>query len=329
MFMNFKLSLLFVMSILITNTTNVFSQTKTEVVVTDISNKGLKAKMEKNASAFLTTINVAFQNQSIPVFETNSITDDAKVAILTMWEMSSFRCYETEIIEKGLKRQNGGFEVRNVPILMKNAEEDSKYQEIVFVFNEAGVIDNIYIAIEANTYSKLMNQGTDVTEIRRRQIILDFVENFKTAYNRKDLAYLKSVYSNDALIIVGRVVKVKAIDSNSLSMNNEMISYQKLTKADYISGLDKIFKNNTYINVKLENIEITRHGKLPNIYGVRMDQGWNTSKYSDVGCLLLVVDFSNDDKPIIHIRTWQPEKVSGGKLSEDEKYKLESFDIKS
>jgi hypothetical protein len=327
--MNFKISLLFVLSTLFINTTNVFSQTKTEVLVTDIGNNGLKAKMEKNASAFLTAINVAFQNQSIPVFDSKSITEEAKTAVLTMWEMSPFRCYETEIIEKGLSKPKGGFEVRNVPVLMKNADEDSKYQEIVFVFNSAGIIDNIYTSIESNTYSKLMNQGTDVTEIRRRQIILDFIENFKTAYNRKDLTYLKSIYSEDALIITGKVFKVKSLDANSSLMGNEMITYQKSTKAEYIGKLEKTFKNNKYINVKLENIEIKRHAKIPSVYGVSMDQEWNSSYYQDTGYLLLVVDFKDEDKPVIFIRTWQPAKVGGKKLSEDEKYTPDEFNIKS
>ena len=58
-----------------------------------------------------------------------------------------------------------------------------------------------------------------------------------------------------------------------------------------------------------------------------MMQGWNTTNYSDVGYLLLVIDFADDDKPLIHVRTWQPEKVGARTLSEDEKFKLEMFNL--
>ena len=69
-----------------------------------------------------------------------------------------------------------------------------------------------------------------------------------------------------------------------------------------------------------DDIEIKQHKKFPSVYGVNMMQGWNTSRYSDEGYLLLVVDFSDDDKPLIHVRTWQPDKVGGKSLAENEKF---------
>ena len=49
--------------------------------------------------------------------------------------------------------------------------------------------------------------------------------------------------------------------------------------------------------------------------------------YSDVGYLLLVIDFANEDKPLIHVRTWQPEKVGGQKLDENEKFEIDQFNV--
>ena len=39
--------------------------------------------------------------------------------------------------------------------------------------------------------------------------ILDFLERFRMAYNSKDINFLEKVYSDDALIIVGTVLKEK------------------------------------------------------------------------------------------------------------------------
>ncbi|GAA4074392.1 hypothetical protein GCM10022389_19930 [Flavobacterium cheonanense] len=327
MFMNFKLTLLVVLGIVFSNTTIVYSQNTTKVVITDVNNDVLKAKMENNASEFLTTLNTSFLNKSTPAINSKIIISDVSASLLSMWEMSPFRCYEADVIEKAIKRPQGGYEVRNIPVFMQEAAEDDQYQEIVLLFTDSGLIDNIYISMETNRYNQLISQGTDVTEFRRRQIILDFVENFKTAYNRKDISYLQSVFSEDALIITGKVVQVKSPDASSNLMNSAMVTYQKQTKAEYLNKLKSIFKNNSYINVKFDDIEIKRHKKYPDMYGVNMMQGWNTTNYSDVGYLLLVIDFADDDKPLIHVRTWQPEKVGSRTLSEDEKFKLENFNL--
>jgi hypothetical protein len=327
MFMNFKLSLLLVLGFVFTNTFTVYSQNNTKVVITDVNNDLLKNKMENNASEFLTAINLAFFKKSKPVINSKLIVSDASASLLSMWEMSPFRCYEADVIERAIKRPQGGYEVRNIPVFMQEAAEDEQYQEIVIIFTDAGLIDNIYISLETNRYNQLVSQGTDETEFRRRQIILDFVENFKTAYNRKDINYLQSIFSEDALIITGKIIQVKSPDASSSFLNKSMISYQKQTKAEYLNKLKSIFKNNSYINIKFDDIEIKRHLKYPDMYGVNMMQGWNTTNYSDVGYLLLVIDFADNDKPLIHIRTWQPEKVGARSLSEDEKFKLEMIKL--
>jgi hypothetical protein len=242
-----------------------------------------------------------------------------------MWEMSRFYCTESSVRERILKKPQGGYEVRNIPIYMDEAADEDKEQEMVLVFNSSGVIDNIYMSIETNRYNQLISQGKNVTELRRRQIILDFIENFRTAYNRKDLSYIESVYSEDALIITGKVVKVSKPDASGQFLPQQTIQYQKQSKKEYVDKLNKIFSSNSYINVKFDDVEIKQHKLIPSVYGVSMMQGWNTSKYSDEGYLLLVIDFSDDDKPLIHVRTWQPDKVGGKSLAENEKFKLEMF----
>ena len=288
----------------------------------------LVAKIEANASAFLTSINTAFEKKSKPRFSSGTISSDAQVSVLSMWEMSPFKCSSAAIEERIIKKPQGGYEVRNIPVIMAEAPADEKEQELVLVFNANGLVDNIFLAIETGKYVQLINAaGNDVTEMRRRQIILDFIENFRTAYNRKDADYLSSVFSEDALIITGKVVQVSKPDASGQFLPQQAVKYQKQTKNEYIDKLKRIFASNSYINVKFDEIRIKQHKKYPTIYGVDMLQGWNTSKYSDVGFLLLVIDFSDDDKPIIHVRTWQPDRVDGKKLTEQDKFKLEQFNI--
>ncbi|MEI8202197.1 MAG: nuclear transport factor 2 family protein [Bacteroidota bacterium] len=287
---------------------NVFSQYNTKVVITDVNNNDLKQKMQNNASQLLSELNSAFFDKRKPKLNESYLTNEAIKSILLLWETSMFRCYETDIIEKALYRQHGGLEIRNIPLFFKEADTTDQYQEAVMIFTSNGLIDNIYISIETNRYNKLLNQGKTVTEFRRRQIILDFIENFRTSYNRKDIDFLNKVYSDDALIITGKVIKVsnKNNDMMQKSLTKEQVIYQKQSKTEYISSLKRIFKNNSYINIKFDSIAITQHPVYPEIYGVSLMQGWNTTNYSDNGYLFLMIDFQDENNPLIQIRTWQP-----------------------
>ncbi len=325
--MNFKKKLAYMTMALMMASQLVSAQYNTKVIVTDLTNKNLKEKMQRNASDFLTALNTAFYKKTKPDIPSSVMSEESVSSIYSLWEMSGFRCYETDIIERALKRPQGGYELRNIPMFMAEAPEDDQYQEMVLLFTDDGMIDNLYISIETNRYYKLINEGDDVTEYRRRQIILDFIEGFRTAYNRKDIEYLTKVYSEDALIITGKVIKISKEnkDMSKQYLSDKIIKYQKQTKEEYLTKLKRVFQNNSYINIKFDSIEIKRHRKYPSIYGVNLEQDWNTTLYSDAGYLFLMIDFSNEDEPLVHIRTWQPERIGDRTLAEDEKFKLEMF----
>jgi uncharacterized protein YnzC (UPF0291/DUF896 family) len=210
--------------------------------------------------------------------------------------------------------------------------EDEAYREIAINFDKSGNIEDIYFALELHQYQAIMNgEGNEVTDLRRRQAILNFVENFRTAYNRKDIDLLAKVYSDDALIITGKVVKQTKTTDNALAtsgLSQEKIEYQVKTKKEYISALRNVFKNNARINVVFDNIEVSRHPKYDEIYGVTLKQGWNTTNYSDIGYLFLMIDFKDGENMEIHVRTWQPDKLNGKPLPEDDIFNLGDFTVK-
>lgn len=303
------------------------AQYATNVTVTDLSNEQINKQMSENATKFLTEINLAFFEDRKPILDKTQFTPTAINSILALWEMSKFRCYETSIIERGISHKNG-FEIRNIPVFMKEAKDGENYEEVVVVFNTEGIIDNIYISIGTNRVNEILKQSNSVTDFRRRQIVLDFIENFRTAYNRKDIDFLDKVFSDQALIIIGSVLKPQK-KQNEMMMKNlsdEKIRYSRKTKVEYINNLKRTFTNNTYINVKFEDIEVVQHGKYPEIYGVTVKQHWNSSNYSDVGYVFLMIDFRDENNPIIQVRTWQPEKFAdGSKIGKDDVFNLGSF----
>ena len=47
----------------------------------------------------------------------------------------------------------------------------------------------------------------------------------------------------------------------------------------------------------------------------------------DIGYLSLLWDFTDEDHPQIHVRTWQPDEINGDRILEDEIFSLSDFDI--
>jgi len=218
-------------------------------------------------------------------------------------------------------------ELREIRLYVEQASETEKNQEGVIVLTKNGTIDNFYFALGNKIRETVMAEGKDVADLRRRETIFNFVENFRTSYNRKDLDLLQKVFSEDALIITGKVIKQKISDGNSFMQNlsQENIIYVKQTKSEYLTKMKQIFAANEYLNIKFDELKMARHNKFPDYYGVTIKQHWNSSKYSDIGYVFLLIDFSDEDNPIIHVRTWQPDKVNGRELAENEIFNIGTF----
>lgn len=298
------------------------------------SNPQLKKQIEMAVSMVLTDINKA-QEKNVTKLELPQpcITKEAWQELNRLWENEHFRCVEEEIVERLLTTRTG-FQVRNIPLIVNTATqgEELGYQEAVINFDEHGVITSFYYTINPELYSKLrMTQMSDkryeVTDIRDRMMILDYVEHFRTSYNMKDLKFLRQVFSDDALIITGKVIKVRKTE---MAPSGNKVIYTTQTKQQYLENLSRAFKANSYIKVQFDNVMIVEHPTIKGIYGVTVHQKWNTARYSDEGYVFMVWDFRNPDLPQIHVRTWQPDiidKTRGQKLSPNDVFTLGDFDI--
>lgn len=305
------------------------------LVINDgISNPELKQRMERAVSSVMTHINEA-QEKNVAKLELpqHYITKEAWQELNRLWENEHFRCVEEEIVERLLTTRTG-YQVRNIPLIVNTAAkgEELGYQEAVINFDEHGVITSFYYTINPELYSKLrMTQMSDkryeVTDIRDRMMILDYVEHFRTSYNMKDLKFLRQVFSDDALIITGKVIKVRKTE---MAPSGNKVIYTTQTKQQYLENLSRAFKANSYIKVQFDNVMIVEHPTIRGIYGVTVHQKWNTARYSDEGYVFMVWDFRNPDLPQIHVRTWQPDiidKTRGQKLSPNDVFTLGDFDI--
>ena len=287
----------------------------------------LKSTIESNISSLLTACNEAVMKGKKPELSKNVITQDGVRNLLSIWKTSEITCALSHIEEKCLNMTTGGYQIRNIPVSLMAAAEKEREKEIAINLTPDGKIDDIFITIEENRYLDILGDRKSVKDFNRRQIIVKFVENYYTAYNRKDIDLIEKVFSNDALIITGKVIKqIPKSDQAIQSLGKERVIYQTQTKEQYIERLKENFKKNKNIDVKIDETEVSQHPVIPEIYGVTLKQDWKSGNYHDVGYVFLMIDFRNELEPMITVRTWQPTEYNNTPLPRDEKIDLSTFD---
>ncbi len=306
------------------------SQTASAVEVTiagGISNDAVKAKMERTLSAILTEVNAAYEQNRSPRYASLSLPSDVETTISSLWENAPFFCIDDEVIENCLTLSGGNkYQIRNIPLLLKSGadtgiSEDEDYQEAVATFDSSGNILSFNLSISMTLYMDVLNQHLDVTDARYRELILDWVEQFRTAYNERNIPFMDAVFSDDALIITGKVMVRRPGDVPLPSQ----VQYTKQTKQQYLTNLTRLFNNKKYIKVTFDQIKVMRHPNPQHskVYGVTLHQGFTSDTYHDEGYVFLLWDFEDEDHPKIHVRTWQPDEY----VKEEDVFDVSDFDF--
>lgn len=303
------------------------------------SNPTIINKMQTNLSKVLTEINHA-QKAKRPVNLVGLPMDEfAKNSLSMLWANIHFYVDDTEVVERCWVFGDGKeYMVNHIPLIIEvegSQLGNGTFQEAVVEFNSQGLIKDFRFALTAQLSESMENCG-EVVEIERRMKIRSYCERLATAYNQKDIDFLQTVFSDDALIITGKVVTIGSSD-NKYAQRMKVV-YKKQNKLEYLENLKKAFLRNKWIDVKFSDVPenealqgcagITRSKVNPNMYGVRLLQEWKSSNYSDTGYLFLLWDFTEEDKPVIHVRTWQPEWVGGVRQQPDSNVStLGAFDL--
>lgn len=313
--------------------TNAVAADKVTVSIVDgIENVSIKTKMERAISTILTEANAAQEAGRQMNYSQLGIPQSVQGSIAALWENSPFICIDEEIVEHCITTGTG-YQVRNIPLILKpldpsDVAEDEDYQEAVVSFDKQGNLTSFYLSISMNLYMNVVKGNKEITDLRRRQLILDYVEQFRTSYNQKDIKFLTQVFSDDALIITGKVIK-QSKDGMRLP---DKIEYKKQSKQQYLTNLRSAFARNRSIRVTFDEIEVMRHPVNKDFYGVTLHQGWTSDTYHDDGYVFLLWDFRDESAPQIHVRTWQPDAYNtDGKgtkrIPKDEIFSLSDFDI--
>ena len=294
-----------------TKTTNVSSNIKSKLVDIKLDSvpnpKFFEDKVAKVIASLKTRnfegVKLLFTAEGFDVF--NKLLGYGQAKPLTTEEFKTIRFGET-VICRGPKMS-----------FSFNNNTRKFVEDVVFHFDSKGTITSIAFGLGDDALNSIVSKT--IWSEAQRLTIVDFLENYKTAYALKRLDYIKSIFADDALIIVGNMVKVKPNPENPF-LNNSIIKYNRYSKQQYIKNLEHCFASNEYINLAFEESDIRKAGQDGGRYGIQIKQNYYSTNYGDQGYLFLLVDLTNPNEPMIHVRTWQPEKNPDGSI-----YGVEDF----
>lgn len=186
-----KMLLIVVMAI--TASAQVWAANAVKFYINDgVNDNRAKKQIEQNVSALLTELNAAQEANRAINYSKIGISEEARQQVDMLWMNVHFFCDETEVVERGVNTQNG-IQVRNIPLTLaplSGEKIEDTYQEAVINFDNSGKIVSFFFTIGMNMYSKVMQNSNEISDVRRRMAILDYVEHFRTAYNMKDMPFL-------------------------------------------------------------------------------------------------------------------------------------------
>ena len=301
------------------------SQNVTYILTDGISEGNLKTKIERNISMLLTAINTAYNQESSEInYSSVDITYNATNAIGTLWQQFHFKTEKSKYVSFCVKLSGTTtiYHQSNIGVYV-DPVDGTNYtgeprREISIYLDKNGTIVDFSFTKGKFEYENVLKKGEELKDIDKRLQIIKWCEYLQNAYCNKDIHFIDDVFSDDALILVGKVITRRVSENDRIAIKKESM-YKEYSKKEYLGNLKKAFGRNGYVNVSFEDFEVVRHWSNPNFYGVTLKQVWRSSTYSDTGILFLIWDFTNEDKPKIHVRVWQH--------MEQKRFEMGDFDI--
>lgn len=206
---------------------------------------------------------------------------------------------------------------KSIPVAVRNGKHVSK-ENIVFRFDSnSRLIKSVAYALTSRAENDIFRQADWTYD--SRYSLLNFMEDYQTAFALQRLDYIKQIFSNDAVIITGKFVNDKPRgnmfhEGDMLKMNfNKNVVFSKLTKDQYISNVERMFKNNSWTHIEFEENEISKSNTMGLLdhetMWIEIRQNWTSaSGYNDTGFLGLQINLKPSGS-LITVRTWSPEFI--------------------
>jgi len=205
---------------------------------------------------------------------------------------------------KMVRLENGGVSVRSIPMVFRFGSR-TFVENVVLSFDEELKVSSLAFSLDRQSSQDIWAKTMWPEDTRIR--IIEFMEDFRTAYALKRLDYIRDVFDDDAVIIVGKVSSKAPVGEDRVALPQlPSIRRERYSKDQYLRNLERCFDANEYINVRFSRNDVQKAGVEGEVYGIQIQQDWNSSTYGDRGYLFLVLDMNDADTTRIHVRTWQP-----------------------
>ncbi|MGA9116775.1 MAG: hypothetical protein WB626_08375 [Bacteroidota bacterium] len=211
-----------------------------------------------------------------------------------------------------------GWEVRKLRVKTRYPSMNKQALEyIVLDFTPEGRLEDLSLGIMEGLYEQFVREGDSLGDWRNRQVMIKFMERYRTAFHTRDIATLDSIFADEAVIIVGRVVRRAGHTDlpayERLSPDQPTFETIRLTKEEYLKNQRRVFDQQQDIHVGYSTFRMHRKNDRPNEYGFSLRQSYSSTGYADEGHLFLLVDFGQR-LPQIYVRAWQPQEWNEASL---------------
>lgn len=152
----------------------------------------------------------------------------------------------------------------------------------------------------------------DSLDRHRKTYIVDYLNQIVTSFGNKGLGFLP-----DFLKEVGE----------SMILNS-----QKRDCKRFIRRIKKRFGKDSSMVTSLDGVDIVRHPIEHKFNGVTFHIQFGSGDVSVGGYMFMLWDFFDENHPLIHIRTWQPDVYDADRkrvkrISKDKIFSLIDFDV--
>jgi len=246
----------------------------------------------------------------------NRLINYGKGRIIDMSQLNFYNSLNGRVVVRGLQ----------MSFAFTRGTKKTFVENVAFTFNEEKKIENVAFGVGRQTEDNILLAHPKWSSDVREQIV-EFLETYKTAYCLERLDYLRQVFADDAVIIVGHVAwkpqKQQQHDAmQRMSVDGEkIINYNRYDKDQYLNNLAKCFARQEFINIRFTNCTLQSLQKYKQkeygeqeLFAIQIGQDYNSTTYADMGYLFLLVDMTDSKEPQIHIRTWQPKEVDMNKI---------------
>ncbi|MCK4311486.1 MAG: LPP20 family lipoprotein [Candidatus Cloacimonetes bacterium] len=211
-----------------------------------------------------------------------------------------------------INRTYEGWELRRIPVYCQYPSLNKQSTEYaVLDFDEEGNLIDVNFSVFSQLYKTYILEDTNKQDKQHRQIIIKFLEKYRTAFLNRDIETIETIFADEAVIIVGKIKKadkrMKDYKYHKLNKDQPDVEYFKMTKDQYLDRQKRIFSNQQDIHLGFNTFKIIRKSRDCNIYGISMRQQYKSTGYADEGHLFLLIDFE-EAEPMIYVRSWQPQE---------------------